>query len=37
MSNLPSPADIIPHRPPFLFVDEMTELTPGVSASGIWK
>ncbi len=34
---LPSPADILPHRPPFLFVDEVTALVPGVSAEGIWR
>jgi 3-hydroxyacyl-[acyl-carrier-protein] dehydratase len=33
---LPSPADILPHRPPFLFVDEVTALTPGESAEGTW-
>jgi 3-hydroxyacyl-[acyl-carrier-protein] dehydratase len=33
---LPSPADVLPHRPPFLFVDVVTELTPGESARGRW-
>jgi 3-hydroxyacyl-[acyl-carrier-protein] dehydratase len=33
---LPAPADILPHRPPFLFVDEVTALVPGVSARGTW-
>lgn len=33
---LPNPADILPHRSPMLYVDELTELTPGVSASGLW-
>lgn len=28
----PSPADLIPHRSPFLFVDEVVELEPGVRA-----
>jgi 3-hydroxyacyl-[acyl-carrier-protein] dehydratase len=28
---------IIPHRPPFLLVDEIVELEPGVSARGIWR
>jgi 3-hydroxyacyl-[acyl-carrier-protein] dehydratase len=28
----PSPTDLIPHRPPFLFVDEIVELEPGVRA-----
>ncbi len=33
---LPAPADILPHRPPFLFVDEVTALVPGSSARGTW-
>jgi 3-hydroxyacyl-[acyl-carrier-protein] dehydratase len=33
---LPRPADVLPHRPPFLFVDEVTELVPGESAQGRW-
>ncbi len=33
---LPRPADILPHRPPFLFVDEVTEVVPGTSATGLW-
>lgn len=37
MTPLPRPDEILPHRPPFLFVDEITELAPGVSASGIWR
>ncbi len=37
MSTLPMPADILPHRPPFLFVDALTALEPGVSAVGTWK
>ncbi len=37
MSTLPRPIDVLPHRPPFLFVDELTKLTPGVSASGLWR
>ena len=32
----PAPADILPHRPPFLFVDEIVDVVPGVSASGLW-
>jgi 3-hydroxyacyl-[acyl-carrier-protein] dehydratase len=35
--SLPEPADVLPHRPPFLFVDEVLELTPGVSARGVWR
>jgi 3-hydroxyacyl-[acyl-carrier-protein] dehydratase len=34
--TLPLPAEVIPHRPPFLFLDEVTELDPGVSAKGYW-
>lgn len=34
--SLPAPADIIPHRPPFLFVDELVELAPGERAVGRW-
>ncbi len=30
-------AAIIPHRPPFLLVDEIVELDPGVSATGTWR
>ena len=33
---LPRPEDIIPHRAPFLFVDEVTELVPNESAKGTW-
>jgi 3-hydroxyacyl-[acyl-carrier-protein] dehydratase len=33
---LPRPADILAHRPPFLFVDEVTALVPGQSAEGSW-
>lgn len=34
---MPRPAEVIPHRPPFLFVDEVTELEPGRRASGRWR
>lgn len=34
--QLPRPSDVLPHRPPFLFVDEVTELIPARSARGIW-
>ena len=33
----PKPADVLPHRPPFLFVDEVTAIDPGRSASGVWR
>ncbi len=36
MSGFPRPQDIIAHRPPFLFVDEVTALEPGFSATGLW-
>jgi 3-hydroxyacyl-[acyl-carrier-protein] dehydratase len=31
-----SPQDVLPHRPPFLFVDEVLTLEPGQSATGRW-
>lgn len=36
MSDLPAPTDLLPHRPPFLFVDEVLALEPGQSAQGRW-
>jgi 3-hydroxyacyl-[acyl-carrier-protein] dehydratase len=33
---LPAPIDVLPHRPPFLFVDEITSLVPGQRATGTW-
>lgn len=36
MTELPRPADILAHRPPFLFLDEIVELNPGQSAKGLW-
>ncbi len=36
MSEFPKPSSLIPHRAPFLFVDQITALVPGQSASGIW-
>jgi 3-hydroxyacyl-[acyl-carrier-protein] dehydratase len=33
---LPTPESVLPHRPPFLFVDEVTALVPGQSATGLW-
>jgi 3-hydroxyacyl-[acyl-carrier-protein] dehydratase len=35
--RLPQPADVLPHRPPFLFVSEVTAVEPGVSARGQWE
>ncbi|KRO46277.1 MAG: 3-hydroxyacyl-ACP dehydratase, partial [Acidimicrobiia bacterium BACL6 MAG-120924-bin43] len=37
MTTFPAPSSLLPHRAPFLFVDAITELTPGISASAIWK
>lgn len=37
MSALPRPADVLPHRPPFLFVDELLAVEPGRSATGRWQ
>ncbi len=34
---LPRPATLLPHRPPFLLVDELTAIVPGESASGVWR
>ncbi|MGH9017962.1 MAG: 3-hydroxyacyl-ACP dehydratase FabZ [Acidimicrobiales bacterium] len=31
------PEDLLPHRPPFLFVDELVELEPGQRARGRWR
>ncbi len=33
---LPAPADVLPHRQPFLFVSGVTAVEPGVSARGFW-
>ncbi len=34
--ELPAPIDLLPHRPPFLLVDELTELVPGERVAGRW-
>jgi 3-hydroxyacyl-[acyl-carrier-protein] dehydratase len=31
-----NPADVLPHRAPFLLLDEVTEVVPGTSARGHW-
>jgi 3-hydroxyacyl-[acyl-carrier-protein] dehydratase len=31
------PADWLPHRAPFLLLDVMTDIEPGVRASGLWN
>jgi len=36
VSSLPEPSEILPHRAPFLFVDEILELVPGESARTRW-
>jgi 3-hydroxyacyl-[acyl-carrier-protein] dehydratase len=36
VSSLPAPADVLPHRPPFLLLDEVTELVVGERATGRW-
>lgn len=35
--GLPSPEALLPHRPPFLFVDRLTELAPGERVRGQWQ
>jgi 3-hydroxyacyl-[acyl-carrier-protein] dehydratase len=37
VGGFPRPEDILPHRSPFLFVDEVTALEPGLSATGTWR
>ncbi len=34
--SLPEPKDLLPHREPFLLVDEILELVPGISARARW-
>src|SRR5262249_24381834 len=34
--SAPAPTEIIPHRPPFLFVDEVLEVSPGQGARARW-
>ncbi|HVB91166.1 MAG TPA: 3-hydroxyacyl-ACP dehydratase FabZ [Acidimicrobiales bacterium] len=35
--QMPDPADVLPHRPPFLLVTAVTSVEPGVSATGRWE
>lgn len=35
--GLPRPQELLAHRPPFLFVDELVELEPGRRARGRWR
>ncbi len=37
MTDLLRPIDVLPHRDPFLFVSEVTELVPGERARGLWR
>ena len=34
--NLPAVTDVIPHRPPSLWLDGVIDCTPGESATGFW-
>lgn len=34
---LPKPVEVLPHRSPFLFVDEISAIVPGESAVGTWR
>ncbi|MPY92342.1 MAG: 3-hydroxyacyl-ACP dehydratase FabZ [Acidimicrobiia bacterium] len=34
---LPRPVDVLPHRAPFLFLDELVELDPGLLSRGTWS
>lgn len=35
--GLPKPVEVLPHRVPFLFVDEISAIVPGESAVGTWR
>jgi 3-hydroxyacyl-[acyl-carrier-protein] dehydratase len=35
--KMPEPVDVLPHRPPFLFVTAVDAVEPGVSAHGRWE
>ena len=35
--SYPRPDEVLPHRPPFLFIDEVIELVDGESAMGVWN
>jgi len=37
VTGLPAPTDLLAHRPPFLFVDQVVSLEPGQRASGTWR
>lgn len=36
MADFPRPEDLLAHRPPFLLVDEIVALDPGVSCTAVW-
>lgn len=36
MTDFPSPTDVLPHRAPFLFLDEILELAPCEYAKATW-
>lgn len=36
MTSFPQPQELLPHRSPFLFMDVIVALTPGVSATAQW-
>lgn len=37
MTAWPRPDELLPHRPPFLLVDEITDIVAGESAAGVWR
>lgn len=37
MSDYPTPEEVLPHRPPFLLLDAVSTVEPGVSAEGWWQ
>jgi 3-hydroxyacyl-[acyl-carrier-protein] dehydratase len=37
VSGLRPPAEVLPHRPPFLFLDEVIDLEVGAKAKGRWR
>ncbi len=36
-ASFPAPAEVLPHRPPFLFVDRILGWEPGTGATGEWS
>jgi 3-hydroxyacyl-[acyl-carrier-protein] dehydratase len=35
--EMPKPIDVLPHRPPFLFVTTVLSVEPGAAATGTWE